>query len=109
MDSLTSVSPSMYTYGLPAAAGSSSQATPGAGTSVEQSTLNLQAQLTSTLLGSLGAPTVASTPSLLSSPDPSSLFASGTELSLLNAQGTVAMAYLTPQAPPPGQTVNGLA
>jgi hypothetical protein len=69
----------------------------------------MEAQLTSTLLGSLGAPSVGSTPSLLSTPDPSSLFASGTELSLLNAQGTAAMAYLTPQAPPPGQTVNALA
>jgi hypothetical protein len=51
----------------------------------------------STLLGSLN---VAS---------PSSLFADGSMLSMLNAQGSAAMAYLTPQAAPAGQSINALA
>ena len=40
---------------------------------------------------------------------PASLFAGGSTLSLLNAQGTSAMAYLTPQLPSVGQNVNALA
>jgi hypothetical protein len=38
-----------------------------------------------------------------------SLFASGSTLSMLNAKGSAAMSYLTPQAAPAGQNVNTLA
>lgn len=38
-----------------------------------------------------------------------SLFAGGSMLSLLNAQGSSAMAYLTPQAAAAGQNVNAVA
>jgi hypothetical protein len=88
-------------YALPSAvasAGSSNPLASAVGTSLERSSLDAQVQLTSTLLSGLSSPDTSS-----------SLFAGASALSLLNAQGTAAMKYLTPQTPPPGQNLNALA
>jgi hypothetical protein len=65
---------------------------------LEMSTVQLQGQLLSTLLGSLP-----------SASDGSSLFAGASALSLLNAQGTAALAYVAPPSQPLGQSINALA
>src|SRR5438874_6350413 len=108
MDSISPVSASMY---MPAAtpaasadsssAGSSSiaDASPGPAASLMLSTLQLQSQMVTTLLGSLDTNGAGS----------SSAFTGGSMMSLLNAGGSAAMAYLTPQAATAGQHVNAAA
>ena len=66
--------------------------------SVELAALQSQSQEMNTLLAGFSAAN-----------SPSSLFAGASQLSLLNAQGSAAMAYLMPQLPPTGQNVNALA
>lgn len=70
----------------------------GPAVSVELAALQLQGAAMNTLLAGFSAAN-----------DPSSLFAGGSALSMLNAQGSAAMAYLLPQTPPAGQNVNALA
>jgi hypothetical protein len=94
MDGISSISASLYS-GLNASASSSSAgaSTSGSaasvstadGASLELQVLQQQGQAVSTLLGGLGGSS-------------SSVFAGASALSLLNAQGSPAMAYFSPQS-----------
>ena len=90
---------SMITMAASTSSGSGSPASavsPAA--TLEMSTIQLQGQLMSTLLGSMPAAS-----------NGSSLFVGASELSLLSAQGSAALAYVAPPSPPLGQSINALA
>ena len=85
----------------PDASGSSlDTASIGPAATFELASLQLQSSMISSLVGGLGS--VAASPS--------SMFTGASTLSLLNAQGSSAMAYLAPyQAPSAGQTLDAAA
>jgi hypothetical protein len=80
------------------ASSASDSSSVGPAATLELKTLQLQSSMVSTLFGGL---TEAAAPS--------PLFAGSSMMSLLNAQGSAALAYVAPSAPSTGQSINALA